>query len=438
MIRSIPTFLVSLLTLFFLGACTKNVALTEHPRLGSRIAFDYHPLTEVDLDYLSRFDVVVTHDIADARSVARLKRAGAKLFFYEWLPATYYTKSPGPWERMVYERRQQWTLDPEDDAPDPMGAKFGCKDYFYDMADEELLVQRVDQLVRKARSGGYDGIFFDWGSGWYALQENGFRFATEAFERRHPGVRYDDRVSDFLGRLRSKGLYIALNGAFRSENAQLERQADIDVVESMFTSDECRNPFEALVAGEGIGKVCETSFTPLPRAFEVGTRLSNKARAMNPNVRFMFLDYAMPLYRQTRANVAGKKEYAREPDRQALYYALTLSYLSDASGFTCGPDVSLPEQRDDIFFLDLGSPLGPATAKAKESRLRLFTKGFVVAAAHRTRMETPVPAGVRGVWDPYRNKMLAVSGNKVQLELIPDDYPSRAEHPTGRIYLYEY
>jgi hypothetical protein len=436
--RVIPVFLAALCALFFLGACTKPVALTKRPGLGSRIAFDYFPLTDGDFDYLSRFDVVVTHDIANARSVARLKRAGAKLFFYEWLPALYYTKSPGPWERRVYEQRRQWTLDPEDDAPDPMGAKFGCKDYFYDMADKELLAQRVEQLAHKAKSGGYDGIFFDWGSGWYALRENGYRFATEAFERRHPGVSYDDGVSDFLGRLRAKGLYIALNGAFRSDNAQLEQQADLDIVESMFTSDECRNPFEALVAGEGIGTVCETSFTPLSRALELANRLSGKARAMNPKVRFMFLDYARPLYRQAGSDVSGKKIFAREADRQALYYALALSYLADASGFTCGPDVNLPERLDDIFFQDLGAPLGPATAPDRDSRLRRFTKGFVVVSAHRTGLEAEVPARVRGVRDPYSNKTIAVSGNRVQLELIPEDYPSRVEHPIGRIYLYEY
>ena len=467
-----------------LGGCARAAALPEHPALGSRIAFDYHPLSEADLDYLSRFDVVVTHDMADPKTVARLKSAGAKLFFYEWLPGFYYTRAPGPWERRVHRQRRQWTLDPEDNDPDPMGKKFGCKDYFYDMANEELLAQRVEQLAAKAKNGGYDGIFFDWGSGWYALKENGYRFATDAFERRHPGVRYDDRVSAFLGMLRAKGLYIALNGAFRSEGAQLDRYADLDIVESMFTSDQCRHPEAAVPApakagaaagsgltGAGIAVLtgqaaagessdteaaageateadalaaaapragCQTSFTALPRALELATRLPLKARAVNPGLRFLFLNYALPRYRAPGEIGAGEKAPAKETDRQALYYGLALSYLGGASGFTCGPDVSLAFTRDAIFLKDPGTPLGPLRPLEQGGYLRLFTKGFVAAGERRTRLEVEVPAGVRFVWDPYLSRKLGVSRGRVRLELAPENHPQASANPMGRIYLYEY
>jgi hypothetical protein len=456
-----------------LGGCARPAAHPEHPGLGSRIAFDYHPLSDADLDYLSRFDVVVTHDLADPKTVGRLKSAGAKLFFYEWLPGFYYTRAPGPWERRVHRLRRQWTLDPEDNDPDPMGKKFGCKDYFYDMANEELLAQRVEELAAKAKNGGYDGIFFDWGSGWYALKENGYRFATEAFERRHPGIRYDDRVGAFLGMLRAKGLYIALNGAFRSDGAQLDRYADLDIVESMFTSDQCRPPEAAVAAPAKAGQAgqageaaagesrateaaadeaaagiagagaadragCQTSFTALPRALELATRLPLKARAVNPGLRFLFLNYALPRHRASGEIRAEEKVSAKEIDRQALYYGLALSYLGGASGFTCGPDVSLAFTRDAIFLKDLGAPLGPLRSLNNGSYLRLFAKGFVAAGERRTRLEVEVPAGVRYVWDPYLSRKLGVSRGRVQLELTPENHPPETANPMGRIYLYEY
>ena len=427
-----------LMALGSLGACSKPTALPELPGLGSRIAFDYQHLDQADLDYLSRFDVVVTHDLAGPQTVERLKKGGAKLFFYEWLPALYYTDHPGPWERQVHRERRQWTLDPEESDPDPMGKKIGCKDYFYDMADDALLARRVEHLARKAKSGGYDGIFFDWGSGWHALEENGYRFATAAFQRRHPGVRYDDRVNAFLGMLRAKGLYIALNGAFRSAHAQLEQHADLDVVESMFTSEQCQNPIEAVVVGEGAQSVCETSFTPLSRALELAARLPREARSVNPKVRFLFLNYALPHFRPTGEQIAGESSYGKGADRQALYFGLALSYLGDASGFSCGPDVSLPYPRDGIYLQDLGAPAGPPRPLGQSAVLRPFARGFVIAGERRATLEVAVPAGVRSVRDLYAAKRLAVSRGRALLELAPEEYPSGSTHPMGRIYLYDY
>lgn len=51
-------------------------------------AFRYHtPLTEEEVDWLSRFDIVVPGFFLPEEQTKRLREAGCKLIHYVWLPA---------------------------------------------------------------------------------------------------------------------------------------------------------------------------------------------------------------------------------------------------------------------------------------------------------------------------------------------------------------
>src|SRR5687768_10215843 len=60
------------------------------PVLASSVAFHYGPaLTQPQLDWFARFEVLVTHDPLPKEQVAELHRRGTKLALYEWSVATY-------------------------------------------------------------------------------------------------------------------------------------------------------------------------------------------------------------------------------------------------------------------------------------------------------------------------------------------------------------
>jgi len=245
--RNKPFCLVVALLVLFPG-CSDCVSSADKGPRGTRIAFSYYPPNSDDCAFLSGFDIVVTHDLLGTKIVRRLKSRGAKVLFYDWLPAFYYCANPTPWQRYVYQNRDRWTLDPDDSAPDPMGKRINCKDFFYDLADADLVEERVEHLAGAAREAGYDGVFFDWGSGWHSLVEQRYDFLTEEYTNRHPAVEYDAAASLFLDKLRKKGLLVILNGGFRSPGARLDAHADADIVESMFTTDQCESEYEIAVS----------------------------------------------------------------------------------------------------------------------------------------------------------------------------------------------
>lgn len=407
-----------------------------------KIAFNYHPSSAEELDYLSRFDIIVTHDPQDENTVKQIKSKGGKILFYEWLPAFYYCADPTPWQRLVYQNKDIWTLDPGDNDPNPMGDKIKCKDYFYDMADDGLISRRVEYLTNKAREYGYDGVFFDWGGGWYELNERKYTFLTDAFEKKHNRQAYEDKINQFIKKLKQNGLLVALNGGFRSENAKLDTYADIDIVESMFTADICDTSYDIQLTPEEQQKVCDTWFNTTQASLKLATQLPRMARAVNPNISFLFLNYAFPFYKETAESVSNDngnpRIYERAPDRQAIFYGLAMSYLGNASGFTNGFDVSLSYVKDDVFFTQIGTPRDNVVKVADDVYLRRFSGGFVMVSERDGSHEVSVPSGVVKIIDLYSGNQLHTSHDKVTVTFTSETYPSGKIHPQGKIFIYGY
>jgi hypothetical protein len=438
---------VTLLMLF--PGCSNGVSSTDKsggvssadkaPR-GTRIAFSYHPPNTEDCAFLSRFDIVVTHDLLGEKIVQSLKSRGAKVVFYEWLPAFYYGENPTPWQRYVYQNKDKWILDPDDSAPDPMGERYNCKDFFYDMADRDLMEERVEHLAAASREAGYDGVFFDWGSGWHSLVEQKYDFLTAEYTRRHQAMAYDDAVSLFLDKLRKKGLLVILNGGFRSEGARLDAHADADVVESMFTTDQCESGYEIAAGTTEKIRGCDTCFNDIRQAVERAGELPRKAAAANPGIRFLFLNYAFPFWREAEKSSyflsSTGKYVAKEPDRQAIFYSLALSCLGGASGFTNGPDVTLSFVKDPVYFESIGVPVRDVERLADTVWSRAYSSGIVVVSGADGEMEITVAPGVSEILDLYSGKKIPVINGKARIGFKSEAYPSGKRHPVGRIFRY--
>ncbi len=432
--------IMGLICVLFLTACSCSHRPPEDPNLS--IAFEYHKPSEEELKFLSRFNIVVTGNFLNAAQVKKLKTHGVKLISYEWLPALYYCDRRSAWDEMVYQNRKYWTLDPEDSDPDPMGARYGCRDFFFDLADDDLMTARVDYIISELQSHQYDGVFFDWGSGWYAFQENNYQFLIKEFQKRHPGIDYNERASEFLKKLKEKNVLVIVNGGFRSRGSKMDTNADIDIVESMFTTTDCKKSFEIYTAQEGVRKACETTFNSVPGSLDLAASLPAKAQSVNPGIRFVFLNYAFPFYKDAGEKTLIKNKeytvYEKTPDRQAIYYALACSYMGNSMGFVNGPEVSLDSVMDDVYFFPIGKPVGKAMKISDNVYVRYFAKGLVIVSDGDTAFELAVPVGKSGVFDVYEKKRLEIKNNKLAAHPSSRVYPSGLKHPIGRIYLYEH
>jgi hypothetical protein len=423
-----------------LTACSSYSGL--HERQNIKVAFQYFKPSKVELAFLSRFDIVVTGKFLDSETVALLKSKKVKLLYYDWLPAFYYCGGHTDWEEMAYQNRLFWTLDPAESDPNPMGDAYGCTDFFYDMAADDMIDARVEHIVSEIQTHQYDGVFFDWGSGWYAFQENNYQFLIKEFPKRHPGIDYNERASEFLKKLRERNVLIMLNGGFRSEGSKMDTYADFDIVESMFTTTDCKKSFEIYTAQEGVRKACETTFNAAPVSLNLAASLPAKAQSVNPKIRFIFLNYAFPFYKDAgKKTLTKNKEYTvyeKTPDRQAIYYALACSYMGDSTGFVNGPEVSLDSVMDDVYFLPIGKAVGKVMKIMDNVYVRYFSKGLVIVSEGDTAFELAVPVGKSGVFDLYEKKRVEIKNNKLAAHPASRVYPSGSKRPIGRIYLYEH
>jgi hypothetical protein len=432
--------LIAFICLLLLSTACRLVK-SDSPK-SLKIAISYHALTADDIAYLSQFDIIVTGKFVDADTAKYLKTNNVKLLYYDWLPAMYYCKHHDDWDELIYEQRFRWTLDPNDADPNPLGEKYGCMDLFYDMADDEFADVRADHIEHLVRTNNYDGVFFDWGSGWNAFEENKFDFLIKEFSKRHPDINYNDKVNKFIKKLKKKGLLVMLNGGFRSDQAKLDTYADYDVVESMFTAVNCKDSYhDIFVRSAGTEKVCDTWFNDVQRSVALANRLPASARKANPAIKFLFLNYAFPYYKPTgeRIRTGGQEHrvFEKTTDRQAIFYALACSYIGDASGFTAGNDVSLDYVKDDVYLHPPGTPVGVFHKINNGVYVKYFSRGIVVVSDSDATVRISLPQGKSGLFDLYEKKHLESRNNELVLSLTSEVYPSGSKHSMGRIYLYD-
>jgi len=188
--------------------------------------------------------------------------------------------------------------------------------------------------------------------------------------------------------------------------------------------------------------VCDTWFNTTRASLELATKLPRMARAVNPNISFLFLNYAFPFYKETPEGVSNDngnhRTYERTPDRQAIFYGLAMSYLGNASGFTNGPDVSLSYVKDDVYFTQIGTPKDDVVKVADGIYLRYFSGGFVMVSERNGSHEVSVPSGVVKAIDLYSGKQINTSHYKVTVTFTSETYPSGKTHPQGKIFIYGY
>ena len=201
------------------------------PALASSVAFHYGPaLTQPQLDWFARFEVLVTHDPLPREQVAALHRRGTKLALYEWSVAHY---APRP--RLPLLKDQ------------PLRGHAGAEDldaYYYDPAAPSFAASRARVLASRRRAAGYDGVFFD-----TTTEQSVHPDALAEYRRRHPALPYDAAFARFLRALREelKDGVILTNQGYRAAEHYLP-YVDYDITESLFVVNGRMRPWNELDA----------------------------------------------------------------------------------------------------------------------------------------------------------------------------------------------
>lgn len=189
------------------------------------IAFHYAtPLSAHELEWYSRFEILVTHDPLPRAQVDALHARGTRLALYEWAVA-YYDSLRTVW----HDRQPRKTFLNER----PLRGYLGSADadaYYYDPAAPEHQLGRAEMLGRRLRTLGYDGVFLDTTTSHSVHPE-----ARAEYERRHPGIPYDQSFAGFLRNLRAQGVSVIItNQGYRAAD-QVLPHVDWDVTESLIT-----------------------------------------------------------------------------------------------------------------------------------------------------------------------------------------------------------
>jgi hypothetical protein len=185
------------------------------------VAFHYGgSLSESQLAWLGRFDVLVTHDPLPPAQVDALHAHGARLVLYEWAVAFYRSRASFPASALLNSR--------------PLRGGLGSADadaFYYDPATRAHRIDRPRAIAEHLRAIGYDGVFLD-----TTTHESVHPEALAEFRRRHPDLDYDRAFAGFLRELRRelKPGVIITNQGYRDADDYLPF-VDYDVTESLIT-----------------------------------------------------------------------------------------------------------------------------------------------------------------------------------------------------------
>lgn len=310
------------------------------------IAFHYAtPLSVRELEWYSRFEVLVTHDPLPRAQVDALHRRGTKLVLYEWAVAYYPALAPPAIRALPTLNRR------------PLRGHLGAADadaFYFDPATRAHQQTRARLIAQRLASIGYDGVFLD-----TTTSESVHPEALAEYRRRHPDVDYDEAFAGFLNNLR--GLLVVTNQGYRRADHVLP-YVDWDVTESLITYPKngrfVIRPWNA--AGD---RWNSTAY--------LFRKLITPAQRKYPRVRFAHINYVS--------------------DTALIDEIVAIARLYDHDAFIGRPDLSTAIETD-LYFLDLGRPK-PRVETARGA-YRYFERGLVAfnASARPMRVgKTVVP-----------------------------------------------
>jgi hypothetical protein len=310
------------------------------------VAFHYGgALTERQLAFFGRFDVLVTHDPLPQDQVRALHDAGTKLALYEWSVAFYRTLvRRGSWDAQLLRHRER-LLNRK-----ALRGYAGAEDadaFYYDPGNDAQNEGRAKAIAKRLQATGYDGVFLD-----TTTFESVHPDALDEFRRRHPELPYDAAFARFLAILRPQVAVIVTNQGYRAAEYYLP-YADYDVTESLLT-----RPWH-----DASNRWNSVDF--------LVPELILKPAGLYPRVRFVHLNYV------------------DEADPERIERIVATARLFGHDAFVALPDVTRTAF-SELYFLDLGEPAGEIQHDGLTAT-RTFERGEIVVAPERAKIGRAFP-----------------------------------------------
>jgi hypothetical protein len=334
-------------------AVTVAVACSADAAAGRRggIAFHYaSPISPQLLDWYGHFEVLVTHDPLPKAQVDALHRRGTRLALYEWSVA-FYPSHATEWQRALPPSALLNRL--------PLRGHLGAGDadaFYYDPATAVHERDRAPALVRRLHPIGYDGVFLD-----TTTAASVHPAALAEFEKRHPGLAYDEVFARFLANLRrelgQEGV-IVTNQGYRAAKHYLP-YADWEVTESLITYPR------------------DGRFTLRPWLDEAD-RWNSTA--------FLVEKLIAPVQRQYPKVRLAHLNYVETLDPRRVEEVLAVAYYFGAEAFVTLPSL-VADARSDLYFVDLGAP------RVRRKGYRFFAHGLVVVNRSSGPLRVPNAGG---------------------------------------------
>ena len=318
------------------------------------VAFDYAAkLLDSDLQFLAKFDVVVTGGVLSTDQLRVLRSRRARLVLYQWSSALYPDEGGDEqrtWQAAVQRNARSWLL-----APEPVtggAAAPGKSGLWYDFGSPELVSALARHVCALSATHGFEGIFFD-----TLGQDSLPAELLREYNRRHPNNAYDRAQAALLSKcaatMEGRGI-IFTNQGYRNADIFLPH-SDFDLIENSATVVEAN--------GETRLRPLFDTQAPWESVSVPMTKLVVSAAQAFPKTQVVHLNYTSP-----------NDQYRH----RAVYYSYACAKLWNQTSYVAPIHIQDVIQ-DSIYFTDLGDPL---TATHEEDRQagvawRRFSKGIV-------------------------------------------------------------
>lgn len=318
------------------------------------VAFDYAgKLPLPDLQFLARFDILVTGGILSSDQLQILRSQGTRLVLYQWSSALYPgegTEAHIEWQKVVEQNARSWLL-----APKPVSggaASSGKGALWYDFGNRELVSALAGHIQAVLAANKYWGVFLDT-LGHQALPPDLIR----EHSHRHPGVDYDHSQGAFIAKLREvlgPEDIIFTNQGYRRSDIFLPH-ANFDLVENSATVIQAN--------GETAFRPWYDPKTPWESVKVPITNLVLPAAHAFPKVQFVQLNYA-----------AGDGPICEK----AVRYSFACAKLWNQTSFVAPLHIQ-KVIRNAIYFTKLGEPLTDSYEEDTNAGVawRRFRRGVV-------------------------------------------------------------
>ncbi len=411
---------------------------------------------ENEVAWAKRFSVVEFGGVDDKRiSSQKVQKAGLAFvehrLGYDWMPAFYYYLSGEnrPIVNWIYQNKKSATLNPDGPFLHSEESHYEwCHDYYYNLANKKVFDYKIEQLQADMKASGLNGLFFDWADGKY-IEDAKYKIILDNFKRLNPHKNYYEIIGNFYKKLKELGVFFITNQAFRQDKYLLP-YIKYDMTESYITStnDEKRS---IQVEGKGwVENIQTTKYFPIYnnsktiddsiKYIDLLTSYKEKYKKYGFE-NFIYLNYLGPKY---EILYPGSKVYRLSQPKNGIYYGYAMGKLTDNIVYAQVPYNSELEQ-DDIYFYDLGKPLGKSYEKVGviHGYIRFFTKGFVLVSSSYTgekylKLNSKWLAGKSLIYDAYTKQWIKSLDAEVTVKLeYEKDGLNAMPLPLGRVYLYK-